>query len=307
MTLRKVFAETVFELSVSDSRLVTVVGDISHGIFRELRENLPNRYFNIGICEPAMLGVAAGLSASGLIPIVHTITPFLIERSYEQIKLDFAYQNLGVNLVSVGGTFEYSKLGCTHHSYVDYSLISKLPNSQVFFPGSEIEFESLFKENYANGKINYYRLTEFPHQVNIGSKFTQSKGLRVINGVDLTIAVSGGPLLKRVMAVVETLESYNISVDLLYFHTLKPFDLELCLESVRKTRKLLTVEEIHSSDGIHALILRGIAGEFQFKSQSLGLDDFIREYGSYDFLSTTAGLDANTILKKSLELLGVDQ
>jgi transketolase len=89
---------------------VVVVGDISHGILSKFRNENPDRYFNIGISEPGMVNVAAGLSASGLIPVIHTIAPFLIERSYEQIKLDFGYQNLPGNFVSVGSSFDYSKL-----------------------------------------------------------------------------------------------------------------------------------------------------------------------------------------------------
>ena len=121
----------------------------------------PKRYFNIGICEPAMVNVAAGLSKMGLIPIVHTITPFLIERSFEQIKLDFGYQKLPVNLVSVGGSFDYSKLGCSHHSYSDLAIINQFENSQFFYPGSAVEFDVLFNQTYRKNKINYFRFQIF--------------------------------------------------------------------------------------------------------------------------------------------------
>ena len=90
-SLRKAFADSMLKLGDIDKNLVVIVGDISHGILKPFRESYPDRYFNIGISEPAMVNVAAGLSAQGLNPVVHTIAPFLIERSYEQIKLDFAY------------------------------------------------------------------------------------------------------------------------------------------------------------------------------------------------------------------------
>lgn len=143
MSLRPIFAETLVNVARNDKNVVVIVGDISHGILSNFRTENPDRYFNIGISEPGMVNVAAGLSASGLVPVIHTITPFLIERSYEQIKLDFAYQNLGGNFISVGGAFEYSKLGCSHHCYTDYALMSKFKNCDIYFPGSEIEFTTI--------------------------------------------------------------------------------------------------------------------------------------------------------------------
>ena len=97
MSLRAQFAKTVHELSHIDDEIVVVVGDISHGIFKPFADDYPLRYFNIGICEPSMVSVCAGLSKVGLNPIVHTIAPFLIERSFEQIKLDFEYQQQSGN------------------------------------------------------------------------------------------------------------------------------------------------------------------------------------------------------------------
>jgi len=143
--LRQEFADTMLEIGQIDPRLVVMVGDISHGILRPFAVKCPDRYYNIGICEPTIVNMAAGLSLTGLNPVVHTIAPFIIERAYEQIKLDFGYQQLGINLISVGGAFDYAKLGCSHHCYTDVSLMKHFKNSQVFVPGSAIEFNTLFK------------------------------------------------------------------------------------------------------------------------------------------------------------------
>lgn len=297
------FAQTITSLSDSDSRLVTIVGDISHGIFKNLREKHPSRYFNIGICEPSMLGVAAGLSASGLIPVVHTIAPFLIERSYEQIKLGFAYQKLGVNLVSVGGSFEYSKLGCSHHCYSDYSLLSKLPNSQIFFPGSPDEFRKLFTDNYSNGKINYFRLTEFPHGIDLPHNITANAALVLSTGSDLTVFVCGGPSLARALEAANMLRIDGVEVELIYFHTLKPFDREIAFQSASKTRKFLVIEENHEGDGLFTLVLKSIQGKFSFKSTQLAVRDFIRDYGTYNYLTEISGLTSNNIIEEARALL----
>jgi transketolase len=303
MSLRKIFAETVTNQAKVDTRVVTIVGDISHGIFSEMRRSSPDRYFNIGICEPGMVSIAAGLASQGLIPVVHTIAPFLIERSYEQLKLDFSYQKLGGNFISVGGAFEYSKLGCTHHCYTDYSLISKLPNAQVFFPGSEEEFKILFLENYDNGLLNYFRLTEFTHDVSVTGKIRSGKAVKLRTGEQITIAVCGGAALSRAYEAVRALETCGIDAELLYFHTLRPLDVEVARESVRKTRRLLVVEENFESDGLFTSILTEIRGEFIYQATNLAISDFVRDYGSYEYLVDQAGLSAQDIIQTSVKLM----
>lgn len=154
--LRNIFAETMLDLGKKDKRLVVMVGDISHGILKPFAKKFPNRYYNIGICESAMVNMAAGLSKVGLNPVVHTIAPFLIERAYEQIKLDFGYQKLDINLVSVGGSFDYSKLGCSHHCYNDVSILSHFKRCSIVLPGSENEFRILFKQIYKKKKYKLF-------------------------------------------------------------------------------------------------------------------------------------------------------
>ena len=131
--LRQQFADTCIKIGQNDQKLIVMVGDISHGILQPY-ENYSQRGIIISaFCEPSIVNMAAGLSHVGLIPVVHTIAPFIIERAYEQIKLDFGYQKLGINLISVGGAFDYSQLGCSHHCYADVSLMSHFKNSQIFY------------------------------------------------------------------------------------------------------------------------------------------------------------------------------
>src|SRR3989338_3512668 len=164
-TIRQEFADTMVEVGLKDPKLVVLVGDISHGILQKFNTACQDRYYNIGICEPSIVGMSAGLYKSGLIPVVHTIAPFLIERSYEQIKLDFGYQKCGVNLVSVGGAFDYSQLGCSHHCYADISLMKHFKRANIFFSASCMEFNILFKQAYNNGLINYFRIADNAHDV----------------------------------------------------------------------------------------------------------------------------------------------
>ena len=302
-SLRQEFADTVLDLGAEHEDLVVFVGDISHGILQPFAKQFPGRYYNIGICEPTIVNMAAGLSMAGLIPVVHTIAPFLIERSFEQIKLDFGYQDLGVNLVSVGGAFDYSKLGCSHHCYSDVALLSQLKRSQIFLPGTAGEFRELFRSTFDNGMINYYRLTENPHDVPIKPEMlTLGSAIRVIPGDDLTLAVVGAQL-SNAFEVATGLSEEGISVELLYFTSLKPFDSEELQNSVEKTGALLTVEELSTRSGLFDRCLRAVAGIDGVKFGQLAIHDFIHTYGTYQELCASVGLDTDGIRRKILELI----
>jgi transketolase len=302
-SLRGIFAKIMCEVGATNNNLVVMVGDISHGILSEFRKNYPERYFNIGINEPAMISISAGLSKVGLIPVVHTIAPFLVERTYEQIKIDFAYQNLGGNLISVGSAFDYSKLGCSHHSYSDVSLMASLPNSQIFIPGSEVEFEVLFKYSYTQEKINYFRLTENSHGVNFGpNEIIPEKGIKIRNGKDITF-VTIGATLKDVLIASDTLLQLGFDCEVIYLHTFKPFDSKIVRESVEKTRKFLTIEELSSHDGLYNQVLKSVYEIDGVRGGQLAINDFLRFYGTYKELRSVARLDAESIIQKSLTLL----
>lgn len=301
--LREEFADTMLEIGPGDPRLVVMVGDISHGILQPYSKACPGRYYNIGICEPTIVNMAAGLNKTGLIPVVHTIAPFITERAYEQIKLDFGYQMLSVNIISVGGAFDYAQLGCSHHCYTDVSLISHLKRGVVILPGSPLEFNKLFKETYANGLINYFRLPDNTHGVEFQPDDVQfGKGIRVREGKDVTIAVIGTQL-RNAMVAADILAGQGISVEILYFHTIKPFDFEVLRASVVKTRKLLTVEELFAHDGLYNLCLRACVGVNDFAAEQIAIEDFVHGYGTYEELCIRVGMSPDGIMRAILRLV----
>ena len=137
--MKDAFSNTMLEVRLQDDRLVMLVGDISHFALRPFAKSCPGRFYNVGILEPTIVSMAAGLANVGLLPVAHTIAPFLIERSFEQIKLDFCYQDLGGTLISVGSAFDYTTLGCTHHCYTDMALIGALPGTEIVYPATPRE------------------------------------------------------------------------------------------------------------------------------------------------------------------------
>jgi transketolase len=304
--MREAFAELMVELGSEDQELVVLVGDISHGILKPFNSKFPDRYYNIGICEPSMVNLAAGLSKVGLTPVVHTIAPFLIERSYEQIKLDFGYQKLGVNLVSVGGAFDYSQLGCSHHCYTDVSLVSHIEGSKVFMPGNVHEFKELFRKSYKDSSVNYFRLSEHPHIVDTSKfAFDIGKALKSRSGNDVTIATCGAQL-SNAHAAADDLSHLGIEAEVLYFPTIKPFDSEALRNSLEKTKRLITVEELSSHDGLFNLAIRSSVGVSGLKATQLAINGFIRGYGSYSDLCARASLTSENIVLEVQRLINED-
>ncbi len=298
-TIRQEFADTMLEVGLNDPNLIVLIGDISHFILQPFAKACPGRFYNIGICEPTMVNMAAGLSKVGFFPVVHTITPFIVERSFEQIKDDFGYQRLGVNLITVGSAFDYSSLGCTHHCYDDFAILKNVERMQIVNPASPMEFNTLFKKTYNNGRPTYFRLPVAQHGVDFKrGQIILGKGIKVKNGEDLTI-VAIGPQLKTAMEAVVLLESIGINVEVIYIHTVLPFDEKLVSKSLSKTKKCLVIEEHGKYGGVFDDVLRSSKnlGNVKYASLNVG-DKFIHEYGSYEKHCRRLGLSAEGIVKK---------
>ena len=131
--MRRTFGSEIASLAARDPDIVLLVGDIGYRVFDVFREKYPSRFFNLGICEQSLIGVAAGMSLEGMKPWVYTITPFLIERPFEQIKLDIDQQKANVKLV---GYADYPTLGPTHSELDAKKLMSLFSNIVSFFPNN---------------------------------------------------------------------------------------------------------------------------------------------------------------------------
>ncbi len=153
--MRRKFGKIIHELAKKDKRIVLLVGDIGYGIFDDFRKDFPNRFFNMGICEQSLIGAASGMAIEGLKPWVYTITPFLIERPFEQIKLDIDQQKANVKLV---GYADYPNLGPTHSELNGKKLMSLMKNIKSFFPKDSKETEKISKYCYKHNGPTFMSL-----------------------------------------------------------------------------------------------------------------------------------------------------
>lgn len=294
---RQQFADTMLELGKHDESLVVMVGDIGHGMFKPFASAYPTRYYNIGILEPTMISMGAGLAAAGLTPVIHTIAPFMIERAFEQIKLDFCYHQLQGNIVTVGSAFDYSNLGCTHHCYGDFALLKTLPGTEICFPASAIEFDQLFKQSYKNNKLTVYRIAGTSHGFEFDSEdIVFGKGIRVKEGRDVTL-IATGPHLGTAHTARDSLHSKGIDAEIIYIHTIRPLDVELIRLSIEKTRKVIVIEEHMRTGGLGDDVLRSTYDIQGLKFHSVSIPDlFVTGYGTYEQLCESVGLTSNAIV-----------
>ena len=286
--MRGEFAKLCLETVKSDSKSVVMVGDISHFLLRETEQVAPDRFYNIGICEQSMVGMASGMAIEGMRPIIHTIAPFLVERAFEQIKNDIGYQNTEVTIVTVGGTYDYSDLGCTHHCYGDIAMMRLIPNMQVFEPSTPQEFRTLFEKTWGNGLPKYFRLSKEQHSKDFEVEPEVMKVVRESKD-DRWVFVSGHIL-------DDVLESPNIGV--IYVPTLSSINKESYLEIskvIENAKKIYSVENHFTIGGLGDFV----SETFNVVVNRIGLErKFLTNYGNFSNLRRDAGMDRQSIIQK---------
>lgn len=291
--MRKAFVEAASNLLELDERVVLLLGDIGVFGFRDAAAMNPGRVLNVGILEQSMVGMGAGLALTGHIPIIHTIAPFLVERALEQIKIDFGYQRVPGNLVTVGGSFDYSALGGTHHCPGDVGILLNVPEIEIFVPGTPAEFTQLFQQNYNNNRLSYFRLSE---ESNEKSFHTHSGKASIVKRGEQGLVVAIGPALAWTLAAVTDLD-----VTVIYMNSISPFDGETLRDSI-SPGPFVIVEPFY--EGTTALQVHQKLMGLPIALHSIGVPrEFIHKYGSRTQHLADMGLDAHSIRSRIERLI----
>lgn len=290
--MRKQFVATISETMAKNEDLCLLLGDIGVFGFRKCFEDYPERTYNIGILEQATIGLAAGMSKANLIPVVHTIAPFIVERALEQLKDDFGYQNLNGNFISIGNSYDYAGLGCTHHCPSDVATLSAIPNMQIISPGSSKEFDSLFSQTYNNGSPTYFRLSEYEHDLDFDVIFGKAN---VIKEGSKALIVCYGNMLEPVYKAVKDLD-----VTLLYYSTITPFDGETLKKHFNSN---IIICEPFYEGSTNYFVNKALEG-FSYKLTNIGVPrEFILSYGKKSQIDTLLELDINSLKNKFNKLV----
>ena len=214
-TMRQRFSTVTNDLLDTNPRIAIALADIGAGAFDDHAH--PDRVINVGIREQLLIGLTAGMALSGLRPIAHSYTPFLVERPFEQIKLDLSHQNLGAILVSIGASYDAASEGRTHQSPGDVALLSTLPGWTIHVPGHPDEVEGMLRQAATTDDPVYIRLAE---DTNMRPYPVTGCFAKIRTGpAHGPTVIAVGPMLDRVLAATE-----HIDATVLYTATVRPFD-----------------------------------------------------------------------------------
>ncbi|MEU7996343.1 transketolase [Micromonospora sp. NPDC049060] len=287
--MRDRFIETTTTLLAEDPRTALVLADISAAAFTPAAYRHPDRVLNVGIREQLLVGVAGGLALTGLRPIAHSYAPFLVERAYEQLKLDLDHQGVGAVLVSVGASYDRAAAGRTHLSPADVSLIDTLHGWTVHVPGHPDEVPALLRDAVAADGSAYLRLSTLHNARPYGG----DGALQVIRdagpGAPLLVAV--GPVLDAAVAAVA-----DLGVTVAYTHRPRPFD-TAGLRALAGDAVILVEPYLA---GTSARVVAAALADRPHRLLALGVGrEELRRYGSAEDHTRWHGLDA-TGLRRSV-------
>jgi len=277
----------VRDLIRSDPNTALILIDIGVYPFRDLLSEYPERVKNVGIFEPGTVGLAAGLSLAGITPTVYGITPFIVERAYEQLKLDFVYQKLGGNFITTGASYDFSTLGYSHYCPEDVSLLFQLPGMEILTPATPKQFETLWAACSENGRPSYFRLTD--HACTSDVPVSYGKATVLKEGTSATVVCVAETLDKTLSAC------RDLDVTILYYATLQPFDYDALAAS--GNGKLIVCEPFY--EGTTAQILLPALAGRSVSLESVGIPrEVIRNYGTKEEKDAYYGLTENAIREK---------
>jgi transketolase len=294
--MRAAFGETTVALLDEDPWVALVLADISVSAhFARALVAHPDRAVNVGIMEQTMVGVAAGFAMEGFLPIAHSLSPFMAERPYEQLKLDFGYQGLGGTFVGMGGSYDYAAEGGTHHAPADAALMLAIPDMEVLVPGCGQELATLLRATYANGAPTYVRASTASNPV----PFDVVPGrLEVVRRGGAGTLVVFGPMLGRTLEAVGDLD-----LTVLYATSLRPFGAETLASLAPEAGPVVSVEPWYEGTATH--VLAEALAPLALRHVSIGVPRaFIRAYGTAHDIDADLGLDAAGIRRRIVEVLG---
>lgn len=298
--MRNAFADELTKLGDEDDRVVMLSGDIGNRLFDAFKDKHQNRFFNCGVAEANMTGLAAGLAMNGLRPVTYTITPFVTTRCLEQIRTDICYHELPVTIVSVGAGLAYAGLGPSHHACEDIAFLRTLPNMVVICPGDAWEVRAALRAVMKQDKPVYIRMGKKGepkvHQGPV-EKFAIGKAIPVVEGSEICL-LSTGNMLPEAIEAGRLLEKVGKSVRVVSFHTVKPLDTDCLTEALGRFELVVTVEEHSVIGGFGSAVVEWAVdnGVDTRKVLRIGTPDkFFKESGEQEHARKQLGLSADQI------------
>ncbi len=309
--MRNAFADEITRLGERDERVVLLTGDIGNKLFDGFKDRFPKRFYNCGVAEQNMIGVAAGMALSGLRPVVYTIAPFTTTRCYEQIRVDLCYHGAPVVVVGTGSGLSYAELGPTHHSLEDLAIMRVLPDMTVLAPCDEAELRAGLAAALALPGPSYMRIGKKgePKVHRALPSFALGKVIALMEGTEICL-IATGTIVPVALAAARALNERGICAAVVSAPCIKPFDEAYLREAFSRYPLIATIEEHSRIGGLGALVAQWRAEHANDGARlvSFGTDDvFMHEIGSQDYARSLHGLTAGNIAQRCSEFYEVKE
>lgn len=303
---RDAYGQTLVELGRADSRIVALDADLSGSTkTAQFAKEFPDRFFNAGIAEANMVGMAAGLAAGGMIPFASTFAVFAAGRAFEQIRQSVAYPRLNVKIVATHGGITVGEDGGSHQSVEDLAIMRALPNMTVLCPADGPETAAAIRAAAAYDGPVFVRLGrgKVPVIFAEACPFAIGRGVTLRAGGDLTFMTTG-LMTAAAQAAAASLAGEGIDARVLHFGTIKPLDRDLVLQAGRETGAVVTAEEHSIIGGLGSAVCEVLAEGCPVPVERIGMPDVFGQSGPADALLEHYGLTSAHLVAAARRVLG---
>lgn len=299
---REAYGKALAALANTNENVVVLDADLSKSTkTADFKAVAPERFFNMGIAEGNMMGVAAGLSTCGKIPFVSTFAMFAAGRAFEQIRNSICYPRLNVKVCATHAGLTVGEDGATHQSVEDIALMRAIPNMTIINPVDAVETEAAILAIAEYEGPCYVRLGRLAVEtVNDENnyKFEIGKGITLSEGNDVTI-VATGMMVQLALKAKEELSKEGINAKIINIHTIKPIDCELLVKAAKETGAIVTAEEHSIVGGLGSAVSEVVTEEFPVPVVKVGIKDTFGESGKPDQLLEKYGLTVESIVNSA--------
>ena len=303
---RSGFGAGLTELGKTNDNVVALCADLTGSLkMNDFKDNHPNRFFQVGIAEANMMGIAAGLTIGGKIPFTGTFANFSTSRVYDQIRQSIAYSNKNVKICASHAGVTLGEDGATHQVLEDIGMMKMLPHMTVIntCDYNQTKAATLAIANHIGPIYLRFGRPKVPNFTKENQDFIIGKAVHLKEGNDVTI-IATGHLVWEALEAAKKLNDQNISTDIINIHTIKPLDKEAILKSVKKTKCVVTAEEHMLNGGLGDSIAQLLSRELPTPLEMVGVNDTFGESGTPRQLMEKYGLTSSDIInavKKVLE------
>ena len=305
------YGKALVELGEQHDDVVALTADLGKstkiGMFQE---HFPDRFFNVGIAEQNMFGVAAGMAKAGMTPFLSTFSVFASLRSADQLHTDICYQNVNAKIIATHSGTSFGQAGSTHHAICDMAVVRSMPNITLICPADGMETVNAVRAAYENPGPYYIRINRgFDRVLNSSTDygFEVGKAVELHEGTDITVIACGSCAFQALQAANFLENADGLKVRVLNMHTIKPLDKEAVVKAIGDTRRIITVEDHNVIGGLGSAVAEVVAETGKgcaFKR--LGIQDQFAPIGLHEDIMSILGIDSNGIIAAVRETMKAD-